>query len=155
MTEPNCGCWLWIGGSNEHGYGIFWNGARLEKAHRFSLRAHREPNLPDDADVRHSCDMPACVNPEHLSAGTTLDNVTDMWARSRATVQIRTGTAQSQAKLDDQKVADIRRLYRTGLYRQCDLADDYGVAQSQIWKVVNHRGWKKPSGVELERGRGK
>ena len=155
IPEPNSGCWLWIGGVNEHGYGVFWNGLRLEKAHRFSLRVWNDPNLTQDEDVLHKCDTPACVNPSHLVAGSTQDNVDDMWAKSRATVQTRYGTSQTQAKLDWSKATEIRRLYAAGLYKQRDLAAVYDVAQSQIWKVVNFKGWTRPFGVEIERGRGK
>jgi hypothetical protein len=84
------GCWLWFAGSNEHGYGVFWNGSRLEKAHRFAYRAF-VGSLADDADLCHRCDTPACVNPSHLFVGNALSNVTDMWAKSRATVQWRRG----------------------------------------------------------------
>lgn len=155
IPEPNSGCWLWIGGVNEHGYGIFWNGNRLEKAHRFALRAYREPDLDPEADVCHRCDNPACVNPDHLFAGDAQANTDDMWAKQRATVQRRIGTAQTQAKLDDQKADDIRHLYRTTPLTQYDIADLYGVSQSVIWAVVNKKRWSRPSGVIVETGRGR
>ena len=34
--------------------------------------------------INHHCDNPACINPEHLYAGTHEDNVRDMIARNRA-----------------------------------------------------------------------
>lgn len=150
---PPCDCVLWIGGVNEHGYGIFWNGKRLEKAHRFALRASGV-DVPDWLDVCPHCDTPACVNAEHLFVGAAQKNVDDMWAKSRATVQKRHGTAQPQAKLDDEKVARIRELGRRGV-RQRDIAAMYGVCQATIWRVVNGRGWKQSSGVVVEKGRGR
>lgn len=153
VPEPNTGCSLWIGGVNEHDYGVFWNGYRLEKAHRFALRMSGV-YVPDDADVCHTCDCPPCVNPDHLFVGDALANVRDMWAKSRATVLHHHGTAQSQAKLTDEKAAEIRRVYAAGLANQYELADTYGVSQKAIWRVVNNRGWLKPSGIAIERGRG-
>ena len=155
MPVPFSGCVIWLNGTNERGYGVFWNGERLEKAHRFAYRAYLDENLPDDIDLLHKCDVPCCVNPLHMRPGTHLENVQDMWAKSRATVQIRVGEAQTQAKLSDEKVARIRDLYATGLFKQRDLAAMYGVSQSQIWKVVNRKGWKTASGVTLETGRGR
>ena len=32
--EPNSGCWLWLGSVTAKGYGEFWAGDRLERAHR-------------------------------------------------------------------------------------------------------------------------
>lgn len=33
--------------------------------------------------VLHSCDTPACVNPDHLRVGTPLDNMQDKMKRNR------------------------------------------------------------------------
>jgi hypothetical protein len=154
IPEPNSGCKLWFGGCNEHGYGVFWNGERLEKAHRFALRASGV-SVADDQDVRHRCDTPACVEPSHLAAGSTQENVDDMWARSRATVQRRRGTAQTQAKLSDEAAVAIRAGYVPGVTKQRDIADLYGVSQRAIWNVLNGRNWTKPSGLEVVRGVGR
>lgn len=154
VPEPNSGCWLWTGGINEHGYGIFWNGERLEKAHRFSYRTAGN-ELSADLDLLHRCDTPACVNPDHLFTGTAQSNVDDMWAKGRATVQRRRGTAQTQAKLTDAYAADIRRLYAAGRYNQYELAFLYEVSQSIVWKVIHRHLWKEPSGVVIERNRGR
>ena len=147
-------CWTWTGGTNEHGYGVFWNGARLEKAHRFSLRASGV-EVPADLDVMHSCDNPACVNPAHLKAGATLENVNDMWAKGRATVRYARGTAQPMAKLNDDKASEIRALYKAGGWKQRELAEVYGVSQRVIWNVVNLKTWRNESGVVYETGRRK
>jgi len=133
------GCWLWTGGVNEHGYGIFWTGAKLMKAHRFSF----------------CCDNPPCVNPDHLYAGSAQINVDDMWRRQRATVQRRRGTSQTQAKLDDSKASAIRELWATGLWRQRDIAAEFDVSQGLVWRVIHGRNWFAPSGVVIETGRGK
>lgn len=154
IPEPNSGCWIWFGGVNEHGYGVFWNGEKLEKAHRFSLK-HSGVIVPDDVDVCHSCDFPPCVNPEHLYCGDALSNVTDMWARKRATVRHQRGTAQSQAKISDEIAAEIRRSYAAREFDQRGLARRFGVSQTLIWRVLNNKNWTKPSGVVVETGRGR
>lgn len=149
-----CACAIWIGGTNENGYGVFWNGERLEKAHRFALRASGV-FVPDDADVCHTCDTPCCVNASHLMVGDAQLNVDDMWAKSRATVQRRRGTAQTQAKLNDLTADLIRAEYATGQWKQRDLAAVFGVSQSIVWKVIHGHNWFAPSGVIVEQGRGK
>lgn len=40
--------------------------------------------LKQDEIVRHKCDTPGCINPEHLERGTHADNVHDMFSRGRA-----------------------------------------------------------------------
>lgn len=151
---PFCGCLVWLGGTNEHGYGVFWNGERLEKAHRFALRA-AGVDLPDWLHVCHKCDTPPCVNPDHLFVGDALDNTADMWSKHRATVQKRRGTAQSQAKLTDDDAARIRRLWSTGRVKQRDLAAEFGVSQRLVWNVIHGKNWFADSGVIIEKGRGR
>ncbi len=53
-------------------------------AHRVSWELHRGP-IPAGVYVLHRCDVPACVNPEHLFLGSAADNVQDMIAKGRGT----------------------------------------------------------------------
>jgi hypothetical protein len=39
--------------------------------------------IPDGLLVRHDCDNPLCVNPEHLRTGTDRDNAQDRDSRGR------------------------------------------------------------------------
>lgn len=82
-VEKTDGCWLWVGGRANGGYGRF--GAlpdRIVYAHRFSYELHKGP-IPDGMFVCHSCDNPSCVRPDHLFAGHNVDNVRDMVAKGR------------------------------------------------------------------------
>jgi hypothetical protein len=40
-------------------------------------------SIPDGMRVLHRCDVPACVNIDHLFLGTSLDNMQDMTAKGR------------------------------------------------------------------------
>jgi hypothetical protein len=82
IPEPNSGCWLWTSNmSNVYGrikIGILkWDGA-----HRFS----KELASGESANGRfccHHCDVPLCVNPDHLFWGTAQDNSTDASEKGR------------------------------------------------------------------------
>jgi len=41
------------------------------------------PPIPDGHVVRHRCDNPPCINPEHLITGTQGQNIQDMIDRGR------------------------------------------------------------------------
>lgn len=75
-------CIEFEGARNKGGYGVLpreVNGSRL--AHRASLAEYL--GRPVQGIVRHSCDNPPCINPEHLIEGTQQSNVDDAVERGR------------------------------------------------------------------------
>jgi hypothetical protein len=78
IPEPNSGCWLWDGWVNGRGYGRFGKGL----AHRISWELHRGP-IPAGMNICHKCDVPPCVNPDHLFLGTQTDNMRDCARKGR------------------------------------------------------------------------
>ena len=76
-------CWLWLAGKFAKGYGAFaYAGYRPGYAHRFSYLLHHG-EISKGAFVMHSCDTPACVNPNHLQLGTASDNARDSVSKGR------------------------------------------------------------------------
>lgn len=80
------GCWEWRGQKSEKGYGVF-NAHRLgyvyARAHR-AMWEMRNGLIPDGLVIRHRCDNPPCVNPDHLDVGTVAQNQADMVERGRS-----------------------------------------------------------------------
>lgn len=130
-------CWIWQGGTKSGGYGIFWNGNRLEGAHQFSYRLSNG-SIPEGLFVCHQCDNPACVNPKHLFLGTNQDNVDDCVAKGRHAY----GEKQPTHKLTLGDVHEIRQLWSLGEMTQLELATQFGVSRSNISFVVGRKTWK-------------
>ena len=89
VTES--GCWIWTGSLNDKGYGQFHDYDVSFATHRGNVSAHRwsfnffKGPLMEGAHVCHSCDVPCCVNPDHLWIGTHQDNMRDLWTKGRGT----------------------------------------------------------------------
>lgn len=79
-------CWLWTGATTVDGYGQIAgkvNGKRQPLyAHRLAWEWANGPIL-DGLSVLHRCDVPACVNVQHLFLGTQQDNLTDARQKGR------------------------------------------------------------------------
>lgn len=79
-------CWIWLGPRNPLGYGwlnVAGPWGRRIYAHRWSWQHHNKQQVPEGFVIRHTCDNPPCVNPDHLLIGTQRDNLRDMVARNR------------------------------------------------------------------------
>jgi hypothetical protein len=82
VTKQSDGCWIISGNHNGQGYRYTTCEGRRVYAHRAVWEQLHGP-IPADIEVCHRCDVPACVNPDHLFLGTRQDNVRDMYAKGR------------------------------------------------------------------------
>ena len=81
LVEKTETCWLWRGPQIPQGYGEFCNQKAI-LAHRFSWQLAHGP-IPVGLYILHTCDVPLCVNPDHLWAGTQQDNIRDCLRKRR------------------------------------------------------------------------
>lgn len=143
VPEPNSGCWLWLGSKrSQNGYGRIKAGGRTVPAHRYAWELFRGP-IPDGMIVCHKCDVPPCVNPNHLFVGTHKDNAADRDTKGRAgktgAKNPRRGTDNHAAKLSPALVRKIRRDKRP----QYVIAEEYGMSQAAIWAVKARVTWRQ------------
>lgn len=73
IPEPNTGCWLWMGGASDQGYGQVYQDGRAHYVHRIVATHHYGP-IPDGMVVDHKCRMRLCCNPDHLGVVTHREN---------------------------------------------------------------------------------
>lgn len=110
--EPNTGCWLWGGARAGKGYGVMGlgrSGSKLEGAHRVSYTLHCGP-IGEGLHVLHRCDVPWCVNPDHLFLGTVRQNALDMVRKNRSPKRRLTfSQAQEIARSDEPNRVLARR----------------------------------------------
>lgn len=135
--DTNGGCWLWTG-SHVKGYGRLRVGnEKKAMAHRVSYESFVGP-IPEGLWVLHKCDVPACVNPNHLFLGDVQDNIDDMIQKGRfVSAPPKPGTANPNAVLTEEDVLKIRQSNAT----EESLAPIYGVSRASIGRVKRRETW--------------
>ncbi len=155
-SDPD-GCWPYTGARIPRGYGVFFVGPHRgmrEYAHRFSLRLKIGRQLVAGEYACHTCDNPPCCNPAHLFVGDSLSNVRDMIAKGRDVYGVyqrerpwlmQHGTARYNARLDPDKVRDIRRRGMLG-EKPDDIGAVHGVHRATVIDVLKGVTWKHVTG---------
>lgn len=153
-VDDNTGCWNWTGSTNAKGYGLIGgviNGKRYAPkgqrmlAHRVSWIIYIGDIPPSDAAhgtvVRHKCDNPKCVNPNHLQLGTQADNVKDMIERGRRVITVRCGADHWNSAFSHEDIDYICSVEG----RTKELAEKFGVHLSAIKNVRRRNGFGSKS----------
>lgn len=136
------GCWEWVGGK-KNGYGQFDSGSFQMKArisgkrgaHQVSYEAYKG-KIPEGLVVRHICDNPCCINPDHLILGTQADNVADRESRGRR--KDINGEKIGTSKLTAEQALEIR----ASELSLSQLAKIYNVHKTTVSLIKTGKSWK-------------
>lgn len=139
IGEEQDACWWWTGATKPAGYGNMRHDGKYFTAHRFSYYAFNGP-IGDGQVVRHTCDNPSCVNPDHLLVGTVKENSADSVQRGRARGGVR-GVRNNRSKLTPESVRIIRLRLDAG-EKQKDIAESFGVTQTCISSIHQNKTWR-------------
>lgn len=138
------GCWIWNKAtkmsSDKNGsqwvYGAFCMNGEQIASHRASWILFRG-DIPRGHFVCHKCDVTRCVNPDHLFTGTPKDNTTDMVQKHRH----QHGERHGNAKLDREKVAQIKKLLAAG-GGNIEIGNKFNVSDATIYGIAKGRTWR-------------
>lgn len=162
---PFSGCWIWMGAAGRYAYSHM-NG-RTVRLHR-ALFEMAGNVIPAGMELLHSCDIGVCVNPDHLSAGTHQENMTDMARKGRAKAPAGadhwtkgdlerareiarknivnshgSGEANSNAKATTAIAAAIRAEHAANPHQtMAELGSAFGLGREQTRKIVKGIVWK-------------
>lgn len=136
-------CWLWLGNKDKDGYGKFQislGGSGNQKhvrAHRFAFELFNNIKLEPSQYLLHKCDVPACVNPEHLTIGSQKDNVHDSMRKKRRAI----GNIHPKAKLTEIDVLNIRRDFESGFSFNF-ICEKFNMSHGAIYAIIKRKNWK-------------
>lgn len=138
FPEPNTGCWIGDWMPTKKGYGntnkVITGGYTLRGSHRISYYLHKGP-FDTSLCVCHTCDNPACVNPDHLFLDTSIGNTKDMVKKGRASK----GEHRPNAVFSEKQVLEIRQKYATGNYTYRGLSKEYG---HDVKSIILNETWR-------------
>lgn len=140
LTKVNVtdGCWIWIAALTQEGYGTYWWDGKTRPAHRYSW-SFFNGDIPQGMVICHNCDVPSCVNPDHLFLGTIQDNHADMVEKRRNV----SGEKSGLSKLTEIQVIEMRNKYKNDNCSLRDLSKHYGITRENVWCIVKNKTWKK------------
>lgn len=133
---PHSSCILWTASKRGYyGHGHFWLNGRLNAAHRVAWELAHGP-IPAGLCICHRCDVPACVNPDHLFLGTQADNVIDMIAKGRRADSPK-GEQSGKSKLTEEEVRAIRASCKS----QRAIAREFRISRGAVQQIKNGATW--------------
>jgi hypothetical protein len=148
VKDEVTGCWNWLGKARSGTcrlYGRITVNKKTMPAHRFSWELHNEKKVPDGMIVMHKCDNPECVNPDHLTIGTTKDNSDDKVRKNRqakgasfSNRKTSNGSKNGMSKLTETQAKEIFN----DKSPQREIARRYGVSQTVVHNIKSIKTWK-------------
>jgi hypothetical protein len=115
------------------GYSVMRRNKKNIYIHRYMYEKYKG-EIPKGMVIRHKCDNPNCINPEHLEVGTHRDNVNDKISRGR---QLK-GEQIGNSKLTEEIVIEI---YRSNLSYK-ELQNKYNVSNAMVSLIKNKKRWQ-------------
>jgi hypothetical protein len=132
-------CWVWTGGCNKKGYGIFAVKRKTFFATRVMLAIIGKQNT--NLEVCHKCNNSNCVNPKHIYFGTHVENEADKILAGTTN----RGCRHGMAKLKEADIPIIRKLNET--LTQLQSSRLFGVHRSQIGRIISAKTWRHIKGI--------
>lgn len=75
ITFEDNGCVTWDAARLPTGYGEFFDGTKVVRAHRWAYENLLKTKIPDGLVLDHLCRNPPCINPHHLEIVTPHENM--------------------------------------------------------------------------------
>lgn len=142
IEKQRNGCWYWTRSLDGSGYGNLSVNNKMWRAHRYFFYVAYGKH-PGNNVVMHKCDTPICVNPEHLSLGTQLDNIADRHRKGRNGAC--RGDDAPWSKLSSNQIPIIKRMFEEGIPR-IQIMEKFNISKTQMYRIVKGESWRHING---------
>jgi len=147
-------CWLWKGSLNNlrGGYGYLKTNGVMYRAHRLAWLLFKG-KVPRSLQVCHTCDVRACVNPDHLYLGSHEENIRDAVLRGRMASgknhglhkhpEARAfGERNGMAQFTSREAELIRQLAKSGK-PSSQIAKEFHASYRAVHRIVNRESYTR------------
>jgi hypothetical protein len=130
-------CLPWPFAENGKGYGVIWNGKRMQLVTRIVCEARHGPAPSPLHEAAHSCGKghESCCTPAHLHWATHQENELEKVDHGTH----RKGERHPLVKLSEEEVRQIREL--KGVLLQREIAELYGIKRTQVSRIHSGKRW--------------
>lgn len=121
------GCWIYEKGREKNGYCRVMINYKRYGAHRLSYMFYMG-KIPKGKFICHKCDVPACINPNHLFPGSQKENILDCAKKGRL-----------KTKLKPSDIKVIRSICQDFSFRK--IGRMFGVHHNTVIDIVKRKWW--------------
>lgn len=141
VIDKESGCWNCTSHFKNNGYPKISRNGHQTNIGRYIYETYYDKKLEAGLVIRHKCDNPSCINPEHLVSGTVKQNSQDMVERNRASRQV----------LTKEQVLEIKTLLIYTDYTASKIGEMFGVGFGAIASIRDGQTWTFVTGGKIER----
>jgi len=125
---------MWTGHKDKDGYGRMCHRGKDLRSHRVAYELYNGA-IPKDKLIMHSCDIPGCCNPEHLSVGTNKENSDDKVTKGR------NKTIYGEDRWNSKLTCDIIDEILADDSPNSQIGKKFNVKSEQIRRIKNGERW--------------
>ena len=144
-AEKSSGCWIWKKKLHKTGYAYCLINGRQTRAHRHAYELVNG-KIGDGLMVCHTCDNRACINPDHLYAGTARDNRRDGVTHGQNKFKV--AENNFNGVVTDAQVSQMFGMRRRG-FKLREIAEKFNISRPHVSNIL--RGNKRVMSLELKR----
>ncbi len=132
------GCIILHGSHGDNGRPQIGANYRKFRVARFIVASRDGLNMRHEWDTRHTCNNRACVNPDHLLAGSRQDNALDRYEQGTAPV----GEHAPNVKLTAEQVWHVLDLVHAGQMSLTEIARSFVCSLTTISNIKHGHTWR-------------